>query len=103
MTTPHDLPLPARGIVALLLTEQGGETSALERCFHGTKWPRGVKAVVPSREEQAVLVDWFGIVGFPCVAIVSDGMLLGVEHTCTDEACARLAEHAKTCGGAREV
>ena len=103
MTGPLDLPLPRRGIVAILLTDRDAETSSLERCFHATDWPRGVRALVPSAQDQAVLVDWFGIVGFPCVAIVSDGMLLGVEHTCTDEACARLAEHAKTCGGTVEV
>lgn len=91
------LPLPRRSLVAVLLTDQE-ETTELERCFRAADWPAGVETMIPDASTRDALVDWFGIRSFPCVAVVIDGMLLGVEHACTDEACARLAEHARTCG-----
>ena len=92
-----ELPLPHRGVVAVLLTDQD-ETSELERCFRAAAWPRGIETLIPDPSSRDALVAWFGIRSFPCVAVVADGMLLGLEHACTDEACARLAEHARTCG-----
>ena len=91
------LPLSRRRPVAVLLTDQD-ETSDLERCFRAADWPRGIDTMIPDASTRDALVAWFGIRSFPCVAGVADGMLLGVEHACTDEACARLADHARSCG-----
>ncbi len=97
---PFELPLPRHGAVAVLLTDQtkDAERTKLEDCFRGTNWPDGVQPLIPDGPTRDALVDWFGIRTFPCVALVVDGMLLGVEHACTEEACTRLAEHARTCG-----
>ncbi len=97
---PFDLPLPRRGVFAVLLTEAGQERSSFERCFHATQWPKWVKTVVPEAADRDALVEWFGLLRFPCVAIVADGMLLGVEHSCSADACERLAAQAQACGGA---
>ncbi len=89
-------PLARHKTVAVLLTDQD-EASDLARCFHAAQWPRGIESMVPDAATRDALVDWFGIRTFPCVALVFDGMLLGVEHACTEESCARLAAHARTC------
>jgi hypothetical protein len=42
----------------------------------------------------APLADWFGIRGGPCVAMIQDGAVVAIEHSCNADACGRLLAEA---------
>jgi len=85
------LPGGHRGLCAVLFVDGATEagTRVRER-FAGAPWPAGCARSVVDLAAPAPLADWFGIRGGPCVAMIQDGAVVAIEHSCDAGACGRL-------------
>lgn len=59
------------------------------------QWPGGLQPQIEDQGESGQLAGWYGVVNFPAVAIVDEGMLVAIEHECSSDACERLQEVAR--------
>lgn len=59
-------------------------------------WPEDRVPEVVDILESDELARWYGIVQFPAIVVVDQGMIVEIEHECTPEACERLIRAAKT-------
>lgn len=85
-------------ILVLYDSAQAEQTKAALARVQSAEWPGGRKPELHDVHETRKEADWFGIVEFPAVAIVEDGMLVAIEHECTQQACERVMAQARARG-----
>lgn len=82
-----------RRVLLFIDRREPGAPAAVAR-FAGLAWPPGTTAEVVDLSTDGETARWYGITTGPAVAVVCDGMLLAIEHGCSDEACTRVRELA---------
>ena len=80
--------------VLLFIDPTDAGAPAIQARFSAVAWLPGTQPVVVDLCTDPESARWYGITRGPAVAVVCDGILLDVEHDCSEEACARVRESA---------